>query len=657
MFPSLDNLNYNFICQIILKGVCVCKERLANMSPSPHPITAELFADIIYAFTVRPDGSLLPEWISGAIEPCTGYTVAEFNTCTIFDLVHPDDGDLLAQHRACLLAGQPSTVDYRILTKNSAIRLFSCRARPEVNEKGEVTRLVGAIQDITVRKEAEEALATQQRFMEQILELAPAIIYLFDLVQQRNLLMPLQLTKMLGYTPEEFQAMGRDVLAALMPPEDLIRIKDHFSRLASARDEEVLEFDHRMRHKDGRWRWFRSRDRVFARNAAGVPQTILGTAVDITEQKQTEQALRESEQRFRVALQNSPTMVYTTDHELRYTWVYNPLGGFQVEEVLGKRDEDLLPTESAAPLTALKQEVLASGAVTRREVAVNIHKGQGYYDVTLEPLYDSNGQISGLTVAATDISERKQHEEYLCKLNATLEENVAQRTAELQQRKDELNQMASLASDEIKGQLRGISYLANWLVEDISAWLPAQSQEHLEKLRQRTIRLAGMVDDFMAYLRTERHPVDIETVNTQELVATILESLHPLPTFTATIQGLPVLVTHRMPLEIVFRNLLDNAIRHHDRPDGHITIVAADQGAFIQFSIADDGPGIPPALHHQIFQVFRTLRPRDQVESSGMGLPIVRKVVETYRGRVWVESILGRGATFRFTWPKQVDPA
>jgi signal transduction histidine kinase len=111
-------------------------------------------------------------------------------------------------------------------------------------------------------------------------------------------------------------------------------------------------------------------------------------------------------------------------------------------------------------------------------------------------------------------------------------------------------------------------------------------------------------------------------------------------------------VTAKVPLEAVFRNLINNAIKHHDRPDGRIEISCRENGAWYDFTVGDDGPGIPPESHEQIFQMFETLKPRDSVEGSGMGLAIIKKIVESMGGRVGVDSAVGQGARFRFTWPK-----
>ena len=126
----------------------------------------------------------------------------------------------------------------------------------------------------------------------------------------------------------------------------------------------------------------------------------------------------------------------------------------------------------------------------------------------------------------------------------------------------------------------------------------------------------------------------------------------PPPGFTITLDStMPKFMTVSVPLETVLRNLIGNAIKHHNRPDGHIHIGAQEKAGLIEFMVRDDGPGIAPQYHDRIFELFQTLRPRDQVEGSGMGLAVVKKIVESRNGTLRLESEEGKGATFWFTWP------
>lgn len=188
--------------------------------------------------------------------------------------------------------------------------------------------------------------------------------------------------------------------------------------------------------------------------------------------------------------------------------------------------------------------------------------------------------------------------------------------------------------------------------------LPASSKAHLAKLRGRIQRMENLLDDLLAYSSAGRYPYTSETVETRLLVQNIIELLAPPPAFAITLGALmPTLVTVRVPLETVLRNLISNAIKHHDRADGHVHVPAQAYARYIKFTVSDDGPGIDAQFHERIFGMFQTLKPRDEVEGSGRGLAIVQKMVENWDGVITVESVPGQGATFHFTWPTELGLA
>jgi signal transduction histidine kinase len=143
-----------------------------------------------------------------------------------------------------------------------------------------------------------------------------------------------------------------------------------------------------------------------------------------------------------------------------------------------------------------------------------------------------------------------------------------------------------------------------------------------------------------------------ETIDVAGLIEEMADLLTPPSGFTVKVQRpIPLLTTYRVLLELVFKNLIENAIKYHDRPDGQVEISARPAGRFIEFSVTDDGPGIDAVHHQRIFQIFQTLRPRDESKGTGVGLAIVKKAIESQGGAISVISAQGQGTTFCFTWP------
>ncbi len=224
--------------------------------------------------------------------------------------------------------------------------------------------------------------------------------------------------------------------------------------------------------------------------------------------------------------------------------------------------------------------------------------------------------------------------------------------AELERSNRELDEFAYVASHDLKAPLRDIDSLAGWVVEDVGESLPAESGRHLAQLRDRVNRMEGLLEDLLAYSRAGRLAKAPEQFNLRDAVqnAALLAAIPD--GFEVEVEGADIeLSAPRAPLEQVLRNLLGNAVKHHTRDDGRIRISAAHKGDCVEVSVADDGPGIPHEFHERVFRMFQTLRPRDEIEGSGMGLAIVKKLIEAHAGRLALESAPGEGTTIVFTWP------
>lgn len=316
--------------------------------------------------------------------------------------------------------------------------------------------------------------------------------------------------------------------------------------------------------------------------------------------------------------------------------------------------------ESRAPVENPVDRVFAEGRIVglANHTVLIARDGSEYpIDDSAAPIRDAAGLLVGAVLVFRDISERRKTEAALRRLNAELEQRVAERTADLQRRTQELDQFVYVTSHDLKMPLRGITHLANWIAEDAAHVLPPTSQQHLDTLLGRVRLMERLLDDLLAYSRANRQGSPQEWVDLHALIQEITALLAPPPGFTITlVEPAAPLYTERVPLTTVLRNLVANAIQHHDRDEGRIQVSVRDNGDFVEFQVADDGPGIAPEHHQRIFEMFRILQAHGQGESSGMGLPVVKRIVEAYGGSIWLESELGQGAAFHFTWPKGSEP-
>jgi signal transduction histidine kinase len=255
---------------------------------------------------------------------------------------------------------------------------------------------------------------------------------------------------------------------------------------------------------------------------------------------------------------------------------------------------------------------------------------------------DGAGHATYFHGAVIDITDRKLWELSLSANNERLERSNR-----------DLEDFAYIASHDLKTPLGGIKSAALWLGEDLHD-LSEESRKLLGLMQSRINRMEKLLDDLLAYARVGRTDATPRETTIADMFANIIEVLNPPAHIQVRLaNGVPsTMVRASAQLELVLRNLVNNAIKHHDKPSGEVVLSAKQTGSSIEFAVRDDGPGILPQFHGKIFQLFQTLKRRDEVEGSGMGLALVKKLVEQQISCITVHSQGdGTGAEFRFQWP------
>jgi signal transduction histidine kinase len=228
---------------------------------------------------------------------------------------------------------------------------------------------------------------------------------------------------------------------------------------------------------------------------------------------------------------------------------------------------------------------------------------------------------------------------------------------ELESANQELKDFAYIASHDLKAPLRAIKTLADWISTDYADKLDQDGQEQLKLLKQRVDRMHNLIDGILQYSRVGRVREKNVEVHLDKLLPEIIDILAPSAQIKITVETeLPIIKCEETRITQVFQNLLSNAIKYMDKPDGLIRVGCSEEGEFWKFSVADNGPGIEKQHWERIFKIFQTLAPRDEFESTGIGLTVVKKIVELYNGKIWLDSELGKGTTFFFTFPKAGAP-
>jgi signal transduction histidine kinase len=230
---------------------------------------------------------------------------------------------------------------------------------------------------------------------------------------------------------------------------------------------------------------------------------------------------------------------------------------------------------------------------------------------------------------------------------------LSQNIALLQRKNEELGQFAHIVSHDLKAPLRGIDNVVTWIEEDHSNELSPKLKEYIQLIRGRLMRAENLIQGILMYARIGRENPSRENVDLNALFEEITDTLAVPPGFKIFVQQhLPEIYTERVPLQQVLSNLIINAIKYNDKTDGQVEVRFHDAGSHYVFTVRDNGPGIDEAYHDKIFMIFQTLQDSDSLESTGIGLAIVKKILDDRNQTIRLTSKKGKGTSFIFTWTK-----
>jgi signal transduction histidine kinase len=257
----------------------------------------------------------------------------------------------------------------------------------------------------------------------------------------------------------------------------------------------------------------------------------------------------------------------------------------------------------------------------------------GNYDVHMADV--GNSELSQLAKALNEMAR-------------ILNQNISL----LKKQKNELDQFAHIVSHDLKTPLRGIDNVVTWIEEDHSVDIPPKVHEYLSIIKGRITRAENLLKGILLYARIGKDVRAKETVDVNELLIEIKEYGHNKPGINLIIEPkLPILYTEKTPLLQIFTNLIVNAFKYHDKNEGFVKVYHRITGEFYEFFIEDNGPGIAPQYHEKIFVIFQTLQEKEMLDSTGVGLAIVKKIIDDLNLKINIKSESGKGSVFSFTWP------
>jgi PAS domain S-box-containing protein len=374
-----------------------------------------------------------------------------------------------------------------------------------------------------------------------------------------------------------------------------------------------------------------------------------GIVYDITEKKElsalrkAEEAVRDSEKKWRSLAENVPDIIISVDKGGKILFLNRSVTGFDKEDVIGTKIYEYIPPDQHQRIRETIEKVFLTGKPDSYEIIAHGEYGPNTnWETRVVPVM-TDGQVATVNLISTDVTERTE-----------AQNRQTQLLNRVQKVNHELNDFAHIVSHDLKEPLRTINIATKWILEDYKDLLDENGINHLELLSNQVTRMYDLIDGILKYSRTGHLKNQKEWIDLKELMPQII-SMVPVPdNIEITIDGeLPVIEFERTQISQVFQNLLSNAIKYMDKPLGRIQISCIEETDNWKFSVIDNGRGIEQENFEKIFRIYQTLEPRKELKSTGIGLTLVKKIIESYGGTICVESELGQSSTFIFTIPKQ----
>ncbi|HMS54293.1 MAG TPA: PAS domain S-box protein [Fimbriimonadaceae bacterium] len=585
-------------------------------------------------FVADPNGNYIDVNRSGC--RLLGYSREEILAKSISSLIAPEEIDSRPLQLDALREGG-SLLSYRTMLHKDGSRVpveISAKRLPNGNFQG-------IVRNIAERLRAENAIRESLALTQRVVESLPCGVFRISqegIIQFANNVA----AEFVRSTPDELNGKSVGDLKIVVLDDAGSTYSDTKAILQGVITSHSLRSPVLLGglFSDGTTQWALTSATPFENPFTGQLEGYMIAFVDVTRQRESEQALRTSEARLRLLVENLPILFWTTDHEGNVTSMTGRLlmanHKPSISAVFGPENADRVRETSVQSLKLGLQ-------------ALDLDVGDRVWSLRIEPFSLNELDIDGTVGLAFDITERKEAERAMQSLNTELERRVADRTGELAQTVRDLESFTYSVSHDLRAPLRAVAGYAHILREDYPESLPTDARDFLARIEANAKRMGTLIDDLLRLSRSGRQPIEKRSVDTGELVAGLLRDRGEEWSGTSFAVGtLPSVYGDVALLRQVFSNLLENAVkfsRHADSPEVSVNYA---NGAFV---VSDNGTGFDMAYQDKLFGVFSRLHSQEEFEGSGVGLAIVQRIIQRHGGRVWLESEPGKGTKAFFTIP------
>jgi PAS domain S-box-containing protein len=594
------------------------------------------------------DAHYKPVYQSPSALRVTGRTLEERAGLSELEYIHEADLPRMQEVLEEVLQspGKPVAFSYRLQHRDGHYIWLEGVMTNMLHEPA-VHALVSNYRDITAKQEAEERLRKNEKLFRAMIEKGTDIISLADPGGKVFYVSP-SIETVFGFTVDEYLSKPA---FEFVHPDDLPGLMAQ-TRSIMQQPGKSFYRQQRLLHKDGSWRWCEG----VVTNMLHDPaiNALISNFRDITERKKAEE-----QQALFASIVNSSddAIISKTLQGIVTSWNHGAemVFGYKAEEIIGKPIALLIPSELLPEERSIIEQIRAGQSVQHYETRRIRKDGELIYvSLTISPIKDFTGKIVGASKIIRDVTERVKAREEIERLNANLEQKVMERTAQLEVANKELESFSYSVSHDLRAPLRAIDGYARIIEEDYFKLFDEEGKRLFSVIQYNARKMGTLIDDLLAFSRLGRKELNKMKVDMKELVNGAILELEKSVKHKASI-SVGELGTAEIDYGLISQvmfNLISNAVKYSSKnPAPRIEINAKRNDEEIIFSVKDNGVGFDMQYASKLFGVFQRLHSEADFEGTGVGLAIVKRIINKHGGRVWAEGKPGEGATFYFSLP------